>query len=259
MHGMEDHQRPFVWEDSGVTYSSDCLAFEKNMWIISDAVDKWNEAVPSYDMIDGKAFIRDYAKPAVAGLNHLIDGGGIGDFQTAPTDPRLMPRTHDIAFLKSLRSAFKALAWNKAADAFQGKTPSTAARWKMEAVKAAVGAQPHLTKSWAQGRLIEAGDLAGAGCKASTEDNPDVDVCKKAIQIYDATLAAIGWGVGCLANVDKAQLLRNKNILINDMKAVYEQQRFDPKKLPKKTTAASSLRHRRRARNGMDDKPAMDS
>jgi len=83
-------------------------------------------------------------------------------------------------------------AWNKAADAFQGKTPSTAARWKMEAVKAAVGAQPHLTKSWAQGRLIEAGDLAGAGCKASTEDNPDVDVCKKAIQIYDATLAAIG-------------------------------------------------------------------
>lgn len=42
------------------------------------------------------------------------------------------------------------------------------------------------------------------------------------------------WGVGCLANVDKAQLLRNKNILINDMKAVYEQQRFDPKKLPKK-------------------------
>ena len=42
------------------------------------------------------------------------------------------------------------------------------------------------------------------------------------------------WGVGCLAKVDKAQLLRNKNILINDMKAVYEQQRFDPKKLPKK-------------------------
>lgn len=41
--------------------------------------------MPSYDMIDGKAFIRDYAKPAVAGLNHLIDGGGIGDFQTAPT------------------------------------------------------------------------------------------------------------------------------------------------------------------------------
>ena len=53
-------------------------------WIISDAVDKRNEAVPSYDMIGGKGFIRDYAKPAVAGLNHLIDGGGLGDFQTAP-------------------------------------------------------------------------------------------------------------------------------------------------------------------------------
>ena len=23
--------RPFAWEDNGVTYSSDCLAFEKNM------------------------------------------------------------------------------------------------------------------------------------------------------------------------------------------------------------------------------------
>ena len=104
MHDSTGDDKPFVWEDNGVTYSSDCLAFEKNMvclrvlctaifmhwffldkkWIISDAVDKWNEAVPSYDMIDGKGFIRNYAKPAVAGLNHLIDGGGLGDFQTAP-------------------------------------------------------------------------------------------------------------------------------------------------------------------------------
>lgn len=45
MHGMEDHQRPFVWEDSGVTYSSDCLAFEKNMVCLRT---RWHPLLFSY-------------------------------------------------------------------------------------------------------------------------------------------------------------------------------------------------------------------
>ena len=70
-------------------------------------------------------------------------------------------------------------------------------------------------------------------CKTSTEGTPCADLCKHGIQLYDATLTAIGWGVGCLANVDKAQLQKDRGTLINDMDAVYQQRRFDPKKLPK--------------------------
>ena len=70
-------------------------------------------------------------------------------------------------------------------------------------------------------------------CKKTTEENANADLCKRGIQLYDATLTAIGWGVGCLAKVDKNKLFRDKNILINDMNVVYEDRTFDPKKTPK--------------------------
>tara|TARA_B100000035_G_scaffold83055_1_gene69642 strand:+ start:3085 stop:3357 length:273 start_codon:yes stop_codon:yes gene_type:complete len=82
--------------------------------------------------------------------------------------------------------------------------------WKLEASKAAIGANIGITKSWSQGRLIEAGAFAGDARKLSTESNPDVAVCKKGIQLYEATLYAIGWGVGCLAKVDKSAIARQR-------------------------------------------------
>jgi hypothetical protein len=90
-----------------------------------------------------------------------------------------------------------------------------------------------LAKSWAQARLIEAGANAGLACKEGTEGNPSLDHCKHGIQIYDATIAAIGWGVGCLAKVDKNKLFHERNVLVNDMKVVYEQNNFDPQKIKK--------------------------
>ena len=82
---------------------------ECTQWIISDAIDTWNEVVPKYESIDAKTFTNDYAKPVVAGLNHLINGGGLGDFQSAPGDVRLLPRSHNMTFLRNLRDGFRAL------------------------------------------------------------------------------------------------------------------------------------------------------
>tara|TARA_B100000035_G_scaffold83055_1_gene69641 strand:+ start:2787 stop:2984 length:198 start_codon:yes stop_codon:yes gene_type:complete len=65
--------------------------------------------MPIYDTLDAKTYVANYAKPVVSGLNHLIDGGGLGDFQSAPGNPNLMPRWHNIDRLKNLRNGFKAL------------------------------------------------------------------------------------------------------------------------------------------------------
>jgi len=87
-----------------------------------------------------------------------------------------------------------------------------------------------LTRAWAHGRLIEAGTAAGDACKKRTEGTPSKDVCQNGIQLYDGTLAAIGWGIGCLAKVDKTAIKKNRNILANDMNVVYQDKTFDPTK-----------------------------
>lgn len=224
---------PFAWEEGGVTYRSDCLAFEKNMTLLADAVETWNSAVAQYEGLDPRTFVNDYARPVVKNLNHLISGGGLGDFQSPPRESILLPKSHSKEYASNLRNGFIALSWDKSAESLQGKNPSKASLWKLEASKAAAGANMGLTKSWAQARLIEAGASAGLACKEETEANPCKDHCSHGIQIYDATLAAIGWGVGCLAKVDKYKLFQDRNVLVNDMNVVYEQKNFDPKKLKK--------------------------
>jgi hypothetical protein len=100
---------PFAWEESGVTYRSDCLAFEKNMTLLADAVETWNDAVTRYDTLDPGTFVNDYARPVVKNLNHLISGGGLGDFQSQPRDPKLLPKSHNLDYAKNLRNGFIAL------------------------------------------------------------------------------------------------------------------------------------------------------
>ena len=202
-------------------------------WIISDTLDKWNTVVPIYDSLDARTFVKDYAEPAIKSINHLVDDGGLGEYQSAPADPALLPRSHNIDFLKNIRNGFKALAWDKAADSFNGATPSSALPCKLEAHRCAIGANIGLMKSWSQARLIEAGALKSNLDKVTTETNPDKEKCKSGIQTCDATLAAIGWGIGCLAQVNKQEIQQTKKTLINDMKAGYQEPNFDPKKLRK--------------------------
>ena len=172
-------------------------------------------------------------QPAIRGLNHLIDGGGLGDYQSAPSDARLLPKSHSKAFLEDLRQGFKAVFWDKAAESLEESTPSKAASWKLESSKAAIGAKMGLARSWGHDRLIEAGFSQGVAIKQATENDPNEARCKLGIQIMDATAAAIGWGVGCHARVDKARLASVRGTLLKDMTMVYNNKIFDPKKMQK--------------------------
>ena len=87
--------------------------------------------------------------------------------------------------------------------------------------------------SWAADRLIEAGFHQAQALKNETEQEPSEEKCKLAIQLIDATAAAIGWGVGCHAKVGKSRILADRNTLIRDMAMVYNNTAFDPKKLQK--------------------------
>ena len=100
---------PFAWTEDGVTYRSDCFAFEKNMAVITDALHNWNKAVTNYDSTDPRTFISEYARPSVLNLNHLIQGGGLGDYQSQPRDAKLLPKVHQVNFLKNIRDGFLAL------------------------------------------------------------------------------------------------------------------------------------------------------
>lgn len=121
--------------------------FAHFQWIISDAINKWNTLAAEYDHLNPKTLSQEIIKPAVLGLNHLIDGGGLGDFQSAPDDARILPKSHNRAFLEDIRQGFKAVFWDKAADSFGEGTPSKAASWKLEASKAAIGAKMGFPRS----------------------------------------------------------------------------------------------------------------
>jgi len=201
-------------------------------------VDKWNTAVKNYDRIEPKEFVTTVAKPAIAGLNHLLDDGGLGDFQAAPEHPGLVPKSHSPEFLENLRSGFKALVWDKAAESLQNETHSQASAWKLRASREAIGANVGITRAWATGRLIEAGARKMEALKQTTENNPNEEACQKAIAVSNATIAAIGWGVGCLAKVNKADIVRTQGTLVNDMRLVYENKGFSLKTAEKKDLAA---------------------
>ena len=65
----EDGSLPFIWEEKGVRYSSDCLAFDKNMWVAQGISNHWNQAI-KLDKNPREAIER-HLKPAIVLSNHL--------------------------------------------------------------------------------------------------------------------------------------------------------------------------------------------
>ena len=82
---------PFIWEDNGIIYRSSSLAFEKNMWIASSAHNHWNAAIGNN--IDKSTALIRHIRPALEGLNHLIDDNGLTQDLSRPADEDLLPLT----------------------------------------------------------------------------------------------------------------------------------------------------------------------
>ena len=61
---------PFIWEENGVQYSSNSLAFDKNMWVASSAASHWNALVGM--SVQNKSIVTKHVKPALLALNYLL-------------------------------------------------------------------------------------------------------------------------------------------------------------------------------------------
>ena len=118
---------PFIWEESGVVYRSSSLAFDKNMWIATSAHNHWNAAIG--EGVDRSTATVRHIRPALMGLNHLLDNNGLNEDLSRPADESLLPPSAQRARLSVLRQALKALAWSYSADtAYSGKEDDVGAK-----------------------------------------------------------------------------------------------------------------------------------
>ena len=216
---------PFIWEDNGIIYRSSSLAFEKNMWIASSAHNHWNAAIGNN--IDKSTALIRHIRPALEGLNHLIDDNGLTQDLSRPADEDLLPVTIRKKRLEILQNGFRALAYSYSAD-----TSSTVLdendvggmsiyfRRKHKAAEIGRQAKPLLSESWCNSREAEAGRAYSDLEKKKYEANPNQTKCLSAYEAYTSTAHHIGMGVTTRSDVNKNDIVKNQKQCLSDLKLV---------------------------------------
>lgn len=94
---------PFIWNEGGVQYSSDCLAFDKNMWASQQIGKHWNHAIQME--MSPETAITTHLKPALVLVGHLTDGSGLSEDMSRPKEEDLVPPSIRTSTLYPLKNA----------------------------------------------------------------------------------------------------------------------------------------------------------